>query len=282
MASAASGVALGVLAACVGEEPPVVISSATPTDDAGPPPGAGDDAGSSPAEGADVDAGKDAADGPARFCATQAAGAGVKDFFCADFDGTDLLEGFTTINVPDGGALVRVSDVAYSAPSSLATQGNATVAWENAGAVNFSEVEVAAQVNVGKLSGTPPNTDGSMTILELEVGNTKTALAYTRGALVEDVPDYAGYFLYSMRCTPCSSTVKRVPSLPANVWSSLRLRWTSAGTVGLWIDGTQAFDGSLLGATGPKVAVRIGLKAVGSAPATPRHAFDDVMISVKR
>ena len=99
---------VSVLAACVGEDPTFV--SPTTSGDAAPAPspvdGDVDDSGSTlPVDaGAGADA-QDVADGSTRFCASQAAGPGVKDFFCADFDGTDPAEGFTSVNVPDGGAL---------------------------------------------------------------------------------------------------------------------------------------------------------------------------------
>ena len=283
-------VALAALAACVGEDPPFV-SPTTPAGDAAPAPGpvdseVDDDAGSTlPVDsGADADAqDQDASDGPTRFCGTQTAGAGVKDFFCADFDGTDPAEGFTSANVPDGGALVRFTDVAYSAPASLVTQGNATVLWEKVDAANFSELDVAVRLNVATLGAVPPPRDGSMTIIELSAALTNIGLAYSRGATVDGQTNYTGYFLFGRACpSSCVSSMKRVSGVPVNTWTSIRLRWTSAGTVGLSIDGTSAFDGTLYGATASKVTVRTGHRAVGNAPVTARHAFDNLMISVKR
>lgn len=287
LAGAATAAALGAVVACVGDEPTLTRAPLPLAEDAAPAPSpdGGDEAeaAATPTEEAGADAGLGDADASSRFCATQAAGAGVRDFFCADFDGADLTEGFTSINLPDGGSITRITDVAYSAPSSIATQGNASLVWEKTDPVNFSELEVSMRLNVGSQLGSPPPSDGSTTIFELAAGPTTVRFSFARGAIIDGATGYTGYFVSSITCpSACTSTLKRVSSIPVNVWTLIRLRWTSAGAGELWIDGEQAFAGPLHSAAASKVTVRTGLRALGSAPVTPRHAFDNLTISVRR
>jgi len=268
------------LFACVGEDPEIVTPTPSPEGDAA---SAGDAAPADAAPGADagLDArGPDASD---RFCDTQKPAVGVSDFFCADFDGADVAEGFTKANVPDGGSLVRVTDVAFSPPASLATNGDATLVWEKIGASTISEVEVTFRVNVSNLGAAPPPASGFMSIIDIGSVDTNVRLAFARGATIDGAA-HTGYFVQTSSCpSACTSNAKRIAAtLTANVWTTVRIVWTRAGDVDVWFDGTKVFDQALFGSTSTRVTVTTGLRGNGPPPATARHAIDDLMISVKR
>lgn len=278
---------LAGLFACVGEAPVLVAPTPSPEGDAAP---AGDAAqATDPTFAVDAaplaDAGLDARgpDASNRFCDTQEPAVGVSDFFCADFDGADVAEGFTKANVPDGGSLLHVTDVAFSPPASFATKGEAALVWEKIGAATINEVDVTFRVNVSDLGGQPPPASGFMSIIDIGLNKMNVRLAFVRGAAI-DGATHTGYIVQSLTCpSACTSNAKRITTtLTANVWTPVRIVWTRAGQVDIWFDGTKVFGQQLFGSTSTRVTVTTGLRGFDNAPVTARHAIDDLILSVKR
>lgn len=271
---------LALLAACVGDDPILEGTSAPPGDDAGP--GVVADSATTPSVD-DAGGGTDAADAGARFCDTQQGELGVADFFCADFDGPELDAGFTTTYVPDGGALNRVDDVFFSPPASMTTTGSAFLQWEKSGAQVVSEIDVRVRMNVGTLGGTPPPETGDVTFIDLGTVDTHIRFNYTRGGNVEGTA-YTGYYLFMSTCpSACGTTEKKVPTAPtANLWTDIRLVWSKNGAVELSYNDVSVLTTTSFSSTGTKASVQLGAYRAPDAPMVPRHAYDNVMVRVRR
>lgn len=220
------------------------------------------------------DAGFDAS--PQRFCLNLAPPAGVADFFCADFDGANPREGFTSWTVPGGGALTQTIDSFYSPPSALVTSNNATLYWEKAGAKPFSEVDLKFALNVGTINP-PPTKAGNVTIIELGAGSTKTSIRYARGATVAKTANYIGYYLES------GAVQAKIPTAPeTDTWTQVHLIWSKNGVIELYYNDDPIYTTTGPSVSSPTVFLTVGLVANGDAPEIAQHAFDDVVVAVKR
>lgn len=211
-----------------------------------------------------------------RFCATLVPPAGVVDLFCADFDGANVREGFTSWTVPTGGDLTQSTDLAYSPPASFVNSKNATLYWEKAGTKAFSEIDLKFRLQVGTINS-PPNKSGSVTIIELGAGSTKTSIRFARGATVDGTANYIGYYVES------GSTQKKIPTAPdTDVWTQIHLVWSKNGFVELYYDDDPIYATAFSAVTANTVWLTMGLVANGDAPQIAPHAFDDVVVAVKR
>ena len=111
-----------IVAACVGDDasPP----SAGNTNDAAtvPETGTTPDTGSSSDAGTDTNT-TDASDDVAkRHCELVTKPQAPTEFFCADFDGADASEGWTTMLCFDGGTFALTKEAAVSLPQALDVQ----------------------------------------------------------------------------------------------------------------------------------------------------------------
>ncbi len=276
LAVVAASAATLFLGACVGDDPVAPVSPGAPDDAAAK-------ADSSPpsADTGAPDAGKEA--GEKRFCETQAPVTGVADFFCADFDGPKLDEGFTNAIIPDGGALIRTTDIFFSPPASLATSGGARLLWAKSGAMAFAELAVQVRVNAGTLGGVVPPSAASATLVELSSIDTTVSIRYTRGGTVEGTSNYTGYYMETSYCpAACALAQKKIATpLPLDVWTNVEVVWTSSGLVKVSFNGVSVLATMGFASTSTKVSATLGIVSFGSV-GMGRHAFDDFIVSVKR
>lgn len=282
------GAAIGgfAIAACVGDPPAPLPDD--DTDSASPTPG--NDSGTPGNDSATPgnDSGVDAADaGPKRFCDTQGPLAGVTNFFCADFDGTSLTEGWTTAWTDGGGAITADTDVFHSAPNSITTGKEATLEWDSNDAKNATEVDVTFQMNVGTLGGTVAAEDGYITLLKIDqpAGETTLTLNYASGRDVGTTTGFTGYYVNIVSCpNACSLAEYPITAAPIapNTWTQVALTWTSGGGVRISYNGVPVFNQAMAFVSVSKIVTTLGLVDSPPAPALPRTAFDDVMISIHR
>jgi hypothetical protein len=281
-AVAGASAALASLAACVGDDPTPV--GAAVTEDAAPTPTPGQDsstADTAPPVG--TDAGKDS--GPKHFCDTQAPLTGVTDFFCADFDGPKGSENFTKSNIPDGGTITQVTDAFFSPPNSLTTTKGATLVWEKVGATPFLEVEANVRIHATALGGVVAPANGYVVILKLSSVDTNVELRYTDGAMVEGAV-YKGYYLNATFCpSACGLVEKKLSNtLPVNVWTDVQIIWQKTGTIKVNFNTLPVLSPDLSGVTttSTKVSATIGVVGIGQPIGVGRHAYDNLVVSVKR
>jgi hypothetical protein len=284
LAALAAAGSVASLAACLGEDVTAGTEGAGTEQDASsrPPvespsdPGA--DGGSTPAPS---DAGVDAA--PLTFCST-APRPDAGDFFCADFDGPDFTAGLTR-SAPDAGTVKRVTDIFFSEPAAVEVGDGTTLVWEKTGPAPVAAVEARVRVNVANLGGIAPNAAGSVALLELRTVDSQFSLRFARGATVEGSA-YTGYYLRSSSCpNACAVLEKRMTGVPtANTWTELRFSWASSGAVQLSFNGVEALPVGYtsFGSTSTRASVLLGLAASASPPIVPRHAFDNLRVTVTR
>jgi hypothetical protein len=279
----AGAVAASAVFACVGDDPP----SSTPTDaDSGQPDSSsGTDSSKPVEEQKDGGGGVDADAGPQRFCATQSPPLGVTDFFCADFDGTKLDEGWTGQSLPDaGGKFTRNTDIFSSSPASLSATGGNFFSWEKAGAKTVNQIDVDFEMNIGTLGGVTPATNGNVRILDIDVaGATTISLAYTRGGNVAGAA-YTGYYIFGSSCPSACAADQDVISqaMPVNVWTKVHIAWAKSGLVTISYNGLSVFNQSMFAYTSTNARVELGLRPGFDPPLMVRHAFDNFVVSVKR
>lgn len=282
--AAAALAAAALVVACVGED--VTATDAT-TPDAAPSSPSSSDAGPAvdggDGGGPELDA-SPSQDAGTRFCATQSPELGVADFFCADFDGPDVKQGFTDPLVPDGGALSAATDLFFSPPASLSTSGNATLTWTKAGPSRFSQLDLEFRLFVGELGGVAAPSTTPVSVAQIASLDTQISLVFTRGGVVEGGA-YVGYYVRASWCPgPCALIERKVPSPPTNAWTRVRLVWNKAGDVNLTYNGVDALTvTAVTPSDSVKVSARVGLEVEGAdAPLMTRHLFDDVLVRVKR
>ena len=267
------------LGACVGDGPAPLADdtdSATPGADS-----AGTDR-SPPADSSSTDA---ADAGPKRFCDTQGPLAGVTNFFCADFDGASLNEGWTKSNLPDaGGAFTKNTDIFHSAPNSFGNTGSASLEWDSLDAMVFKEVNTTFQMNVSTLGGVVAPQSGNVTLLSIDTGDTNLTLNYSQGATVTGTANYTGYYVTVIACPSACAIAAHPITTPftPNVWTQVSLTWTNSGNVTITFNGISVYAETAPFPTSTKVMTSLGLVRHDPAPAIPRVAFDDVMISIRR
>jgi hypothetical protein len=277
--------ALGSLAACVGDDPATSPDPAT-ADDASVVPMPTADSSTADTRAPDSPDAADAGGGdaaPKRFCATQAPLTGVTDFFCADFDGTKADEGFTTSDVPDGGALTLATDAFFSAPASLLTKGGATLVWEKISALPFLEVDVDVHINVGNLGGVVPPSTGYLSIVRLESIDSNIELRYTNGGTAEGTT-YTGYYVTGVFCpNACALVEKKLSNtFPTNVWTDVQMVWQKTGAITVNLNSLPVVNMTGVATTSTKVSAQIGVVTNGNPVGVGTHAYDNLVVSVKR
>lgn len=211
-----------------------------------------------------------------RFCTTLEPPTGIADFFCADFDGTNVRDGFTSWTVPGGGALTQTTELFYSPPAAFANVKNATLYWEKGGAKPFSEIDLKFRLHVDA-AGALPNKPGNVTIVELGGTGVKTSIRYARGATVDGSANYVGYYLES------GAVQKKIPvAIETDVWTGVHLVWAKNGVIELYYNDNPAYTTIGPSITSTTAWLTMGLVANGDAPQVAPHVFDDVVVAVKR
>lgn len=288
VAVCASASGLAATAGCVGDDPaaqPGATDAGTNQDGTRP---AETDSGGGPATqdgSVSTDAGTntDASDAPVRFCATQSPATGVADFFCADFDGSQVNEGFTRVVGSDAGTLTQSTAGFFSPPASLTPSNSAGLLWEKTGPTAFSEVNLEFRLNVGVLGGVAAPQSGSVKIAELSSLDTNVGLFFTRGGTVSGSP-YTGYYVVATSCpSACGLTQQKITTaMPTNVWTKINLTWTSDGLVIVTYNDVEVLNKSAFSSTSTKITATIGLVESSDPPLMPYHGFDNVIVQVKR
>lgn len=272
------------LAACLGEDIAPVTQEPIPGVDASTPSSSADGGGTPPSDaGTPPVVTSDASDASNRFCATQAPPMGTADFFCADFDGPDVFEGFVP-NVPDAGTLTKITDIFFSPPAALTVRGNARVRWEKAGPTAFDSIDARVRVNVTGIGGAVPPSAGSVTVLGLYTPDTQLEIRYVRGANV-DGASYIGYLLGWSHCSAgCLAGQAKLATmnLPLNLWEEVQMVWASDGNAKVTVGATEVFKGMTYGPTSTVVGVQLGLEENASSPPVGRHAYDNLVVAVRR
>ncbi len=272
------------LVACLGEEIAPVTQEPPSGVDAGPPSSSSDGGGAPPGDaGTPPVVAPDASDASSRFCATQAPPMGTADFFCADFDGPDVREGFVA-QVPDAGTIAKVTDLFFSPPAAVTVRGNAWLRWTKPGPTAFDRIDARVRVNVTGIGGAVPPSAGSVTVLGLFTPDTQLEVRYVRGAMV-DGASYIGYVLAWSHCSAgCLAGQAKLAtmSLPLNLWEEVRMVWASDGSAKITVGATEVFSGMTYGPTSTSVGVQLGLEENGSSPPVGRHAYDNLVVAVTR
>jgi hypothetical protein len=236
--------------------------------------------------------------GPKRFCQTQSPLNGVTDFFCADFDGKKLDEGFTKVLLEDGGAagdtavLARRTDVFSSPPASLSTMKGGALYWEKLGGMPFIETVVDVRIHAGALAGPVGPSSGFITLLKVStIGLSATTagsyieLRYQNGPQVDGGgAEYTGYSIWVSSCEDnCSLLRTPLPNqLPVNVWTDVRLVWQNSGAVKVTFNGLSVFESSSVPTNSAKISATLGVVESGPVLVVGTYAFDNFIVSVKR
>lgn len=292
---------LGIVAACVGDDP---VPVAAPSDGAAP---ANDANGGGPNDSS-VGPGTDAADGGgggdaadahvATFCEGKPKPVGVSDYLCADFDVGPLDAGFSDVFLTAGGTLALATDVAASPPRSLLAATSPSEAaiqdrggaleWTVTGAANVKTVSITAKIN--------PNVDptafapspGTIELVGFEIAGVSTvSLRYQDRVVTNgDLPaNYVGYYLHNQLYAGGVAHKPIAPALPSAVWTTVKLDVNfTANTATLSQNGVAILT-NVVSAAQPTSSLKftLGSKRRGGTVARPApHRFDDVMIEVTR
>ena len=237
------------------------------------------------------DAGTGAADADAeastRFCANLGTQQST-DLFCADFDGTDLSEGFTGMS--DAG-LAATTVTALSAPNALLAQapGGSTffprrggsLWWEKLGKP-IAVLDVSVGINQPIPAGPPsPGNTGSVELVAMQTESTRTSFVFSQTAPRWTVEiEYVGAGAYGKR-DPVA-----IP-LPQGKWTKVNLIYGfRTGNVSVLYDGVQVFNqpghyypqSTLLDS---KATIRVGAQASGQTFTEP-FRFDNLVARVTR
>ncbi len=283
--------ALAVAAGCVGSDEPSP-SSATPSDagdgdrdtgsaaDATTPDDASD--AGEPLDDAASDAGSDA--GPPRYCATRAAGVGVTNFFCADFDGDDPGEGFTSVNVPDGGAIQRDTSIFYSPPASVRLK-TASLAWQNVAGDAVQSVELQFRMNLGTIGGVyvPSGQSRKLAGLRAPTSATNIEFQYFDKVFIDsEHPEFTGFGLFASWCPgACAANSTTIATaMPVDVWTKVRIAWAGS-SIKVFYNDVEVGSMNASAPSGTSIEASLGIDYASNA-FVPPHAFDNFEVSVTR
>lgn len=229
-----------------------------------------------------TDAGSDA--GPSRYCATRAPGAGVTNFFCADFDGDDPGEGFTSAVVPDGGVVKRETDLFYSPPASVRLN-TASLVWKNVAGEALQSVELQFRMNVGATGGAHPPSGQSQKLVGLRASAAAANIEfqYFDNVYVDAAhPEFTGFGLFASWCPSACAANSAVISaaMPLDVWTKVRISW-SGGSIKVFYNDAEVGNLSAISPPGTSIEASLGNDYANSA-FVPPHAFDNFEVSVTR
>lgn len=279
-----------IVAACVGDDP---APPAANTNDSGTvqETGTSPDTGSSSDAGTDVDA-TDAADDVAkRHCELVTKPLAPTEFFCADFDGPDASEGWTTTLRADGGAFGLTTSAAVSLPQALVVQppngiGNGSgpaLQWTSVGAKNFARAELRAQMNPSNSGGVTSYT-GDILLLEVRTSNALASLGYTQGGTVGATSNYTGYFIRvaAFGGAAIQNMFPIATPLTQATWTDVKLTYESGGRVVLTYNNVSVFDQTNYGSTDTKVTFTVGAAASGNVAEPKQMRYDDVELTLFR
>lgn len=284
-------IAGGLGAACVGSDAGPQVAQQP----------SGTDGGTTNPDGGRVDVpdGGNAGDadaGPKGFCASKAAPVGAADFFCADFDGPKLDDGWTSVfnAAPDAGpfALTPVTNVFLSPPKALsgaATPGSGFGArggyfeWKKAGATAVKGIEVSFGINPTPLGGLVGSSTGSVTFAEMGVPTANAAFMYTNGGNVAG-GTYTGYYLQFIVSNGAAAlTTVRVPTSPKpDEWTVVRMRYGQTGSFELLYNDVSILTPTAYPMTGTEAYVQLGSTTSGTTTSVQGHRFDNFTVAVTR
>jgi hypothetical protein len=237
------------LTACVADDPTTGGGDDTSGNDASTDgSNSGDSTVGPGADGSTGDSAPGVDAGPKRYCQTILAPDGSADFFCADFDGTDLEEGFPdgSVSLTDGSTLALTQDVEFSAPNALASkttgvdQDEAYLTWLKAGPTNLQTITVNAEINPDLYLAT--ENAGALQLLTIQEQSAPQkhvyAFEYVTGANLPDASNDKGYVLFIKPGTLLAQNIL-LPDIPSG-WTDVQITVDFvAGTV------TVSYDGML-------------------------------------
>lgn len=285
---------MAAVAACVGDDPG---TTAGPQDGGnGGDSGNGTDSGNGGNDagndsGGDHDSGADAA---LRHCQTVAKPVAPAEFFCADFDGPDASEGWTSTVRPDGGTLDFTTAAFTSPPQGIVVHppmgiGNGSgpeLTWQSVGAKNFVKAELRAQMNPTNPGGVTSYT-GIIKLLEIRTTNALVAFYYSNGSDLVSNPaanNYVGYFVKAAAFggAAVQSDYPVTTPLGLTTWTSVKLTWQSTGQADVSYNDVSVFNKTLYGSTDTSVTFAVGAASSGDVNEPKQMRYDDVEITVNR
>lgn len=292
--------AVAIIAACVGDDP-TSAPGTTGTPEGGPDTGLAQDSGGSGNDGGGADdTGTDSgADAAKRYCETVAKPVAPTEFFCADFDGTDVAEGWTkavTIDggAADGGVFTLTNTVAVSLPQSFAAKppngtGNGTaplLSWTSVGAKNFAQAELRVRMNPSN-TGIVPTYTGTIKLLEIRTSNGAAALWYTNGANLTSNPASNGYVGYFIKVSTFGGAAQLsdhplTTPLANTTWTDAKLTFFKNGRVTLTYNGISIFDQTKYASTDTSVTFSVGAALSGAVTEQKVMRYDNVEVTLTR
>ncbi len=240
--------------------------------------------------------GGDADAGPKGFCASKTTPVGATDFFCADFDGPKIEDGWTSVvnPAPDAGPvpLTPVTNVFLSPPRALngaAAPGagfgprGGYLEWKKAGASAVKSIEVSFGINPTTPGGVVLTSTGSLTFAEMGVPTANAAFMYTNGGTV-GAGAYTGYYLQFIVSNGAAAlTTVRVPTSPkADEWTVVRLRYAQGGNFELLYNDVSILTPSAFPMTGTEAYVQLGSATSGQTTSVQGYRFDNFTVAVTR
>ncbi len=226
-----------------------------------------------------------AAEASTRFCSNVGMQQNT-DIFCADFDGTDLAEGFTRAS--DAG-LSATNVTALSAPNALLANGppgmsftdrGPTLAWEHLGNP-ISVLDVTVGINQPAPAGPPGTGTGTVAMITMQTELTRTSFLFSRG-----MPNFSIEIEYNG-----SAAYGKRDAVPINLvegkWTKVNLVYNvRTGNVSVAYDGVTVLNKvgyytpqAVL--TDSKATVLIGALASGPTFIEP-FRFDNLVARVTR
>jgi len=220
-----------------------------------------------------------------RFCGNVGTQQGT-NIFCADFDGTDLREGFT--GSADAG-LSTTNTTALSAPLALLASGPSGTTfgdrgpalwWENLGAP-ISILDVTVGVNQPISAGLGGGGTGTVDLMKMKTETTTTTFLFSRANpnwLVEI--EYVGAAAYGKR------DEVTIP-LVAGKWTKVNLSYNfRTGTVTVSYDGVTVFNKPAHYTPAPtlldsKATISLGAVTSGQTSSEP-FRYDNLIARVTR
>jgi hypothetical protein len=286
---AVSVVTLIALAACVADDPTTGSGDDTSGNDASTDGSSSGNDGSIGSDGSitTTDSGVDS--GPKRYCQTISPPDGSADFFCADFDGTNLTEGFLDASVTDASSISADHSIYFSSPTSLNVMLNgaagetAYLSWPTSGSANLSQVTASTEIREVTVGGTH-QLDGYVFLLSIAfTGSYEVDYGYTFGGSVTDASTYEGYVL-NVRHSP--GLTRQYPvnpnALPAG-WTNVSLSVdVDTGDVTLSYGGTVIGTAPGFGATEGAATIQVGGSSFNDLTTGGNWLFDNFQVSTVR
>lgn len=246
---------------------------------------------------APVDTGSDASDAGLRKCQTIVPPPAPNDFFCADFDGVGLAEGWTRADQLDSGTLTLTQSVFSSPPNALNALGvisdafaprGGSLTWEKLGATTIREVDLKFDFNPVAPGGVYPPTDGDVELATIEVGGTGNAtvrysLHHTRGKNLGS-GQHIGLYLFasiSAGAAAAESDVINTQPTPGS-FTTVRILAASSGAVTISYNGVQIFTKSIYAFTESRAAVTLGAVTHGPTAIAENFRFDNFTAQINR